>query len=175
MKLSKSFKPCYKWNTFNTTAYSFVSPPQLSVLNLVINGIPSIRFSQKYISCYLSVLNLVINGIPSIPETNFTKFSFTFVLNLVINGIPSILKSGYFYDNTNAVLNLVINGIPSIPSQSSKQLSQILCFKPCYKWNTFNTSMLKNVSLSVKCFKPCYKWNTFNTLDLNKNIDFMAF
>ena len=24
-------------------------------------------------------------------------------------------------------------------------------------------------------FKPCYKWIAFNTLDLNKNIDFMAF
>ena len=23
-------------------------------------------------------------------------------------------------------------------------------------------------------FKPCYKWNAFNTLDFNKNIDFMA-
>ena len=37
-------------------------------------------------------------------------------------------------------------------------------FKPCYKWNTFNTQIW--VSMKVKtrlCFKPCYKWNTFNT------------
>ena len=63
------------------------------------------------------------------------------------------------------------------------------CFKPCYKWNTFNT-MVKDKSVSLnqkvlnlvisgipsiqnwiqrsiwghqKRFKPCYKWNTFNT------------
>ena len=26
----------------------------------------------------------------------------------------------------------------------------------------------------IVSFKPCYKWNAFNTLDFNKNIDFMA-
>ena len=37
-----SFKPYYKWNTFNT---SFVNREsiQLFVLNLIINGIPSIQ------------------------------------------------------------------------------------------------------------------------------------
>ena len=37
------FKPCYKWNTFNTIR---VSPDMLDrylVLNLVISGIPSIQ------------------------------------------------------------------------------------------------------------------------------------
>ena len=62
-----------------------------------------------------------------------------------------------------------------------------LSFKPCYKWNTFNTEMtllqrvsgtvlnlvisgipsiLNNVNRCTSedlCFKPCYKWNTFNT------------
>ena len=37
-------------------------------------------------------------------------------------------------------------------------------FKPCYKWNAFNTKMAKlyifNTTIS---FKPCYKWNAFNT------------
>ena len=39
------------------------------------------------------------------------------------------------------------------------------CFKPCYKWNTFNTSGQDAgyISTEYKCFKPCYKWNTFNT------------
>ena len=59
-------------------------------------------------------------------------------------------------------------------------------FKPCYKWNTFNTRMLYSRNLKDKVlnlvisgipsihimkslgvvggsFKPCYKWNTFNT------------
>ena len=49
-----------------------------------------------------------------------------------------------------SVLNLVINGMPSI-------LEEYLS----YQVNNFG-------------FKPCYKWNAFNTLDFNKNIDFMA-
>ena len=44
-------------------------------------------------------------------------------------------------------------------------------FKPCYKWTTFNTQILK---LSYTCdegrigFKPCYKWTTFNTVIKDK-------
>ena len=38
------------------------------------------------------VLNLVINGLPSIHNGNFTLEHTGFVLNLVINGLPSILK-----------------------------------------------------------------------------------
>ena len=39
------------------------------------------------------------------------------------------------------VLNLVISGIPSILGAllNSTSDDQLLCFKPCYKWNTFNT------------------------------------
>ena len=65
----------------------------------------------------------------------------------------------------------------------------LLCFKPCYKWNTFNTCQYTNSNFehcgvlnlvingipsiqnpvdallnSYGCFKPCYKWNTFNTV-----------
>ena len=48
-------------------------------------------------------------------------------------------------------------------------------FKPCYKWNAFNTMAAIPVVVGFQvCFKPCYKWNAFNTLDFNKNIDFMA-
>ena len=39
----------------------------------------------------LRVLNLVINGIPSILERHSRRLSGREVLNLVINGIPSIL------------------------------------------------------------------------------------
>ena len=63
------FKPCYKWNTFNT-------------YEAIQNSVD-----------YNSVLNLVINGIPSIlRESRHKKFNKVRVLNLVINGIPSILK-----------------------------------------------------------------------------------
>ena len=37
-------------------------------------------------------------------------------------------------------------------------------FKPCYKWNTFNTKNNGKLYMCLKSFKPCYKWNTFNTL-----------
>ena len=51
-----------------------------------------------------------------------------------------------------------------------------LSFKPCYKWIAFNTNYIYVSDLTKDLsFKPCYKWIAFNTLDLNKNIDFMAF
>ena len=38
------------------------------------------------------------------------------------------------------VLNLVISGIPSILKVGNKKMVFGLnSFKPCYKWNTFNT------------------------------------
>ena len=61
------FKPCYKWMTFNTKNYNKANAAYLhSVLNLVINGWPSI---PKLLSMFKQqgwVLNLVINGWPSI-------------------------------------------------------------------------------------------------------------
>ena len=38
------------------------------------------------------VLNLIINGIPSIQYIELFLYSFYYVLNLIINGIPSILN-----------------------------------------------------------------------------------
>ena len=39
---SFSFKPCYKWNTFNTLRKCAEAEKENLVLNLVISGIPSI-------------------------------------------------------------------------------------------------------------------------------------
>ena len=64
------------------------------VLNLVINGLPSIRDEiQVENSLEYYVLNLVINGLPSIHKNNedFQTLAIALVLNLVINGLPSIL------------------------------------------------------------------------------------
>ena len=66
------------------------------VLNLVINGLPSILRDASFemVTAPIVVLNLVINGLPSIPlvlkDLYFCNFC-CFVLNLVINGLPSIL------------------------------------------------------------------------------------
>ena len=83
-------------------------------------------------------------------------------------------------------------------NENLKYHYETLSFKPCYKWNTFNTVMTKTkrkttevlnlvingipsiqskgtpVALDTISFKPCYKWNTFNTLDLYKDIDFVV-
>ena len=44
---TKGFKPYYKWNTFNTMRIQQFIFGNVSVLNLIINGIPSIRFSNN--------------------------------------------------------------------------------------------------------------------------------
>ena len=38
-----SFKPCYKWNAFNTSTLKKASSFNSEVLNLVISGMPSIQ------------------------------------------------------------------------------------------------------------------------------------
>ena len=77
-----------------------VSTIIIGVLNLVINGIPSIHGYYANLKIYLSykVLNLVINGIPSILDKYDIMGSVDkMVLNLVINGIPSILDCNYLW------------------------------------------------------------------------------
>ena len=47
----KGFKPCYKWITFNTTSLKLPpDKPIIIVLNLVINGLPSIPSSIDNLS-----------------------------------------------------------------------------------------------------------------------------
>ena len=50
-----------------------------SVLNLVINGLPSILQNNSRGYGFCQVLNLVINGLPSIPTTIFNYSSFFFI------------------------------------------------------------------------------------------------
>ena len=66
-----SFKPCYKWNTFNTNQKVEEFTLQILVLNLVINGIPSILMKHFIVAIEDYVLNLVINGIPSIHSLEY--------------------------------------------------------------------------------------------------------
>ena len=69
------FKPYYKWNTFNTSLISsFNASRYIIVLNLIINGIPSIqKFTVNYLKNVCIVLNLIINGIPSIQKLEITQ------------------------------------------------------------------------------------------------------
>ena len=64
---SYGFKPCYKWITFNIMAKFGTIKTDEEVLNLVINGLPSIfEIISNTSTCIYRVLNLVINGLPSI-------------------------------------------------------------------------------------------------------------
>ena len=63
------------------------------------------------------VLNLIINGLPSIlmKKEKERKMDSIIVLNLIINGLPSIqLLYNNLLSYENNVLNLIINGLPSI-------------------------------------------------------------
>ena len=62
------FKPCYKWNAFNTEEKKYWEDLVKEVLNLVISGMPSILKNSSFSSkTFIGVLNLVISGMPSIP------------------------------------------------------------------------------------------------------------
>ena len=66
--LGKSFKPYYKWITFNTHSNIMSVYTALRVLNLIINGLPSILLGSTRFLEKAKVLNLIINGLPSIPQ-----------------------------------------------------------------------------------------------------------
>ena len=74
-------------------------------------------FVKGFIRHFLEVLNLIINGLPSIPlfsSNSFPSLSSS-VLNLIINGLPSIhLRARVKAITKIVVLNLIINGLPSI-------------------------------------------------------------
>ena len=48
-RITQSFKPYYKWNTFNTSIKNSKEIESLRVLNLIINGIPSILKMNNYV------------------------------------------------------------------------------------------------------------------------------
>ena len=71
----------------------------------------------ELIGCLYNVLNLIINGLPSIPErVSIEEPQEDGVLNLIINGLPSIQFHTDSLEYRYRVLNLIINGLPSILS-----------------------------------------------------------
>ena len=149
---ASSFKPCYKWNTFNTLKHSHMRMMVFFVLNLVISGIPSIqskngRNSWEYRSfkpCYKwntfntkdlqEEIQKVLDSFKPCYKWNTFNTSKQQsksirlgrkVLNLVISGIPSIreLENAIRSVELQRVLNLVISGIPSIHGNISQKLN----------------------------------------------------
>ena len=100
----------YKENIKNTLE-------ELGVLNLIINGIPSIRYKVVVV------------------ENNIQSFKPYYKWNTFNTKCAESAK-----ENLDQVLNLIINGIPSIQNLISGGLNLAhLSFKPYYKCNTFNT------------------------------------
>ena len=71
------FKPCYKWNTFNTEKLKeFLKKFNKNVLNLVISGIPSIlSVSSPFGEHPMDVLNLVLIGFFNIVISRRNKYT----------------------------------------------------------------------------------------------------
>ena len=114
------FKPYYKWITFNTISVaSNILAYKSTVLNLIINGLPSIQYFFEDIYGYDEVLNLIINGLPSIHKL----FSIILCISLIS------FKPYYKWITFNTFGHLL-------------RKMQLLCFKPYYKWITFNTKDL---------------------------------
>ena len=90
---------------------------RIAVLNLIINGLPSIPNSILYMDSCISSFKpyykwITFNTI-YVSNTYLDKFG---VLNLIINGLPSIQKTHFMFDR-----------------------DYTKSFKPYYKWITFNT------------------------------------
>ena len=80
-----------------------------------------LQYGGTFENCFnkspLKVLNLIINGLPSIQNIHneMTVHADEHVLNLIIDGLPSIqYEIKGFRFKRNGVLNLIIDGLPSI-------------------------------------------------------------
>ena len=107
--------------------YDFIKSRVTGVLNLVINGQPSIQcfryiYKDKGLSSFKPCYKWIAFNTSKIVK--YATYA-TSVLNLVITGIPSIQKIRKFNLDKN----------------------NILSFKPYYNWNTFNTKSTNGGSI----------------------------
>ena len=112
-----SFKPCYKWNTFNTEGETKTVLKGIKVLNLVINGIPSILRNTPYL------FSKLMYGFK--PCYKWNTFNTIPVKTNTVAASDSF-KPCYKWNTFNTILDFI-------------ESEDYLSFKPCYKWNTFNT------------------------------------
>ena len=101
---------------------------------------------------YLYVLNLIINGLPSIlrkPQTFGAKLPARF--KPYYKWITFNTAKVEFKDDPMMVLNLIINGLPSIQLDLDAESVLFLRFKPYYKWITFNTIDLASIPTTSFC------------------------
>ena len=122
-----SFKPYYKWITFNTEECKFITP-YLGSFKPYYKWITFNTWSFIYASRNRknSVLNLIINGLPSIQNLGGSKYgkkSRSF--KPYYKWITFNTKLAIFPANSFKVLNLIINGLPSIPDRNKIEIIDI--------------------------------------------------
>ena len=113
-----SFKPCYKWITFNTPYKTIGMRTVMIVLNLVINGLPSIHLelqtSSNKVACFKPcykwiTFNTSIDVLANGWFSDYDSFKPCYKW-ITFNTELGILMG----EMISQVLNLVINGLPSI-------------------------------------------------------------
>ena len=168
-----SFKPYYKWITFNTLNLKYI-PKVLGVLNLIINGLPSILKLEMILLTALMLSFkpyykwITFNTLEKKKQEIRERESFKPYYKWITFNTVGVNRD--FLSNIENVLNLIINGLPSIQRLSicCNHTINSCCFKPYYKWITFNTKKVKTFQkLLLQSFKPYYKWITFNTVFKN--------
>ena len=134
-----------------------------------------IQFTSPF---YLfNVLNLVINGLPSIPSYKSKtkggdKMSFKPCYKwITFNTSEKWVYCEYGYD---LGFKPCYKWITFNTKLYGGFIMEDLSFKPCYKWITFNTQGRCHHHLPIhpNSFKPCYKWITFNTTGTIREIVF---
>ena len=115
-----------------------------SILNLIINGLPSIPFICS--RCYSASRNFK-------PYYKWITFN-TYWKRLKWKRVLCYFKPYYKWITFN-----------TSPFTVYTDTLGFCNFKPYYKWITFNTLVLVYFSIcfSIFDFKPYYKWITFNT------------
>ena len=105
-----------------------------------------LQYSECYILLYRRrrVLNLIINGLPSIRWFSIFNYLFRyFVLNLIINGLPSIHNNGRSTGSLPYGFKPYYKWITfNTIVEEYEKLANIKSFKPYYKWITFNTRIM---------------------------------
>ena len=110
-----SFKPYYKWITFNTLKSLAIS-----------YGLKSFKPYYKWITFNTKELLQSINVLVLCFKPYYKWITFNTITGRI--GMESF-----------GVLNLIINGLPSIQYMKLRRNSVTGSFKPYYKWITFNT------------------------------------
>ena len=141
---STSFKPYYKWITFNTKIEELDEEGK-KILSfkpyykwITFNTLEDIQ-KELHDTCFKPYYKwITFNTI----SANYNKANSAFCFKPYYKWITfntEFQKQTSHQEHLHQVLNLIINGLPSILQKHFHQMLSLECFKPYYKWITFNT------------------------------------